>query len=66
MYLYQSVLPTFTNFNKFLQTEEALIQYLHGQIQSFMNKLASKFIKPEEIPQLKQEGSSFTKIEHFN
>ena len=27
-----------------------------------MNKLASKFIKPDVIHQLKQEGSSFTKL----
>ena len=62
MCFYQSVLLTFTNFNKFLQTEEPLIQCLYDQIQSFMNKLASKFIKPEVIQQLKQEQSSFTKL----
>ena len=62
MYIYQSVLPTFTNFNKFLQTDEPLIQFLYGQIQSFINKLASKLIKPEVIQQLKQEGTSFTKL----
>ena len=61
MHFYQSVLPTLTNFNKFLQTDEPLIQCLYDQIQSFMNKLASKFIKPEVIQQLKQKGSSFTK-----
>lgn len=52
----------FTNFSKFLQTEEPLIQCLYDQIQSFMNKLASRFIKPELIQQLKQEGLSFTKL----
>ena len=57
MYFYQSVLPTFTSFSKVLK----LIQCLHDQIQNLMNKLASKFIKPELIQQLKQEGSSLTK-----
>ena len=55
LYFYQSVLPMFTNFTKFLRTEEPLIQFLHDQIQSFMNKLTSKFIKLEVIKQLKQE-----------
>ena len=39
-----------------------MIQCLYDQIQSFMNKLVSKFIKPEVIQQLKQEESSFTKL----
>ena len=55
MYFYQSVLPMFTNFSKFLQTEEPLIQFLYDEIQSFMNKLTSKFIKLEVMQQLKQE-----------
>ena len=55
LYFYQSVLPMFTNFTKFLRTEEPLIQFLYDQIQSFMNKLTSKFIKLEVIKQLKQE-----------
>ena len=49
MYFNQSVLLTFTNFKRFLWTEEPLIQCLYDQIQSFMNKLASKFIKPEVV-----------------
>ena len=44
-----AILPTFTNFNKFLQTGEPLIQCLHGDMEAFMNKLTSKFIKPEII-----------------
>ena len=55
MYFYQSVLPVFTNFSKFLRTEEPLIQFLYDEIQSFMNKLTSKFIKLEVMQQLKQE-----------
>ena len=62
MYFYQSVLSTFTNFSKFSRTEEPLIQCLYDQIQNFMNKLASKFNKPEVIQPVKQKGSSFTKL----
>ena len=43
---YQYALPIFTNFNKFLQREEPLIHILKGQIQIFLSKLCSKFIKP--------------------
>ena len=57
-----TALPLFTNSNTFLQTEEPLIQCLYDQIQRFMNKLASKFIKPEVIQQLKWEGLSFSKL----
>ena len=37
------------NFNKFLQTEEPLIHCLNAEMQTLMNKLASKFIKPDVI-----------------
>ena len=29
---FEAILPTFTNFNKFLQLEEPLIEYLHGKM----------------------------------
>ena len=35
---------------------------MYDQIQGFINKLALKFIKPKVIQQLKQEGTSFTKL----
>eukprot|EP00794_Sanderia_malayensis_P013387 gene13387-14760_t len=60
---FQAALPTFTNFNKFLQTEEPLIQCLHDEMQNFMNKLASKFVKPEIIRKLKDDKSCFNKLE---
>ena len=59
---FQASLPTFTNFNKFLQTEEPLIHCLHAEMQTFMNKLASKFIKPDVIRQLKDDKLSFSKL----
>ena len=60
---FQASLPTFTNFNKFLQTEEPLIHCLHAEMQTFMNKLASKFIKPDVIRQLKDDKLSFSKVD---
>ena len=62
--IFQAVLPTFTNFNKFLQTEEPLIQCLYDEMQTFMNKLASKFVKPEVIHKLKDDNLSFSKLEN--
>ena len=59
----QHVLPTFTNFNKFLQREDLLIYCLHGEIQNFMRKLACKFIKPESIVALKAENLQFTSLD---
>ena len=50
---FQSSIVTFTNFNKFLQREEPLIYSIYDHIQTPMNKLASKFIKPNVIQDLK-------------
>ena len=60
---YQASLPPFTNFNKFLETEELLIHCLHAEMQTFMNKLAPKFIKPDVIQQVKDEKLSFSKLD---
>ena len=60
---FQEVLPTFTNFNKFLQTEEPLIQCLSDEMQTFMNKLALKVVKPEVICKLKDDNLSFSKLD---
>ena len=35
---------TFVNFNKFLQSEDPLIPVISEQIESFLTKLANKFI----------------------
>ena len=56
----QNVLPTFTNFNKFLQREDPLIYCLYGEMQNFMSKLACKFIKSESIVAMKAENLQFT------
>ena len=60
---FHASLPTFINFNKFLQTEEPLIHCLHAEMQTFMNNLASKFIKPDVIRQLKDNKLSFSKLD---
>ena len=60
---FQASSPTFTNFNKFPQTEEPLIYCLHAEMQTFMNKLASKFIKPDATRQLKDDKLSFSKLD---
>ena len=60
---FQAGLPTFKNFNKFLQTEEPLIQCLHDEMQKFMNKLASKFVKPKIIRKLKDDKLCFSKLD---
>ena len=50
---FQSSIITFTKFNKFLQREEPLIYSIYDHMQTFMNKLASKLIKPNVIQELK-------------
>ena len=40
----EAVLQSFVNFNKFLQREDPLIPVISEQIESFLTKLASKFI----------------------
>ena len=51
----QSVTPFLTNFKRFLQKEEPLVYLLHEEMQKFMKKLASRFVKPEVIQQLNEE-----------
>ena len=60
---FQSSIATFTNFDKFLQREEPLIYSIYDHMQTFMNKLASKFIKPNVIQELKNAKKSFTKLD---
>ena len=58
----QSATPFFTNFNQFLQKEEPLVYLLHEEMQKFMKKLASQFVKPEVIQQLNEEKKSFSTL----
>ena len=53
---FESSIITFTNFNKFLHREEPLISSVYYHMQTFMNTLAIKFIKPNA-------KKSFTKLD---
>ena len=59
---YQSVLPIFTNFNKYLQREEPLIYKLSDAQNRFMNKLVSKFVKHKVIQVNKMEQVSIVQL----
>ena len=41
---YQSALQSFIHFNKFLQREDPIIPIVQEQMESFVRKLASKFV----------------------
>ena len=60
---YQATLPMFTTLNKLLQHEAPLIQCLHSVQQKFMSRIASKFIKPRVIQDLKTRGESFSSLD---
>ena len=46
-----------------LQSEEPLIYLLYKRQQRFMNKLASKFVKPDIIRNLKEANKSFSELD---
>ena len=46
---FQSAIALLTNFNRFLQREDPLISLMHTQMETFLNKLAVKFIRPEKV-----------------
>ncbi|KAK6191363.1 hypothetical protein SNE40_003074 [Patella caerulea] len=46
---YQSVLPVFTTFNKFLQREDPCIHAVYPQMTSFLKKLLGKFVRIDVI-----------------
>ena len=46
-----------------LQSEEPLIYLLYKRQQRFMNKLASKFVKPDIIRNLKESNKSFSELD---
>ena len=53
--LFQSAIALLTNFNKFLQREDPLIYFMHTQTETFLNKLAVKFIRPEKVMEHKEK-----------
>ena len=54
MFFYQSALQVFVSFNKFLQREDPLISLLSEQMDSFLLKLASKFLPVTNIKAVKK------------
>lgn len=61
LFFYEAVLQTFINFNKFLQREDPLIPGICEQIDSFLKKLASKFVPVDTI---KAAGGNFTGLQY--
>ena len=52
---FQSSIALLTNFNRFLQREDPLIYLMHTQMETFLNKLAVKFIRLEKVMQHKEK-----------
>ena len=52
---FQSAIAMLTNFNRFLQREDPLIYLMHTQMETFLNKLAVKFIRPEKVMEHKEK-----------
>ena len=55
---YQSALQVFIHFNLFLQREDPLIPIIYEQMNSFLTKLASKFLPISAIKAA--DGNFFT------
>ena len=55
---YQSALQTFVHFNKFLQREDPLIPVVGEQMDSFLTKLASKFLAVSIIKKANRDFST--------
>ena len=61
LFFYEAVLQTFVNFNKFLQREDPLIPVISDQIESFLTKLASKFVP---VSAIKAASEDFTRLKY--
>ena len=59
LYFYQATLQTFVHFNQFSQREDPIISLVDQQIQSFLTKLAGKFLT---INTIKAAKSDLTKL----
>lgn len=58
---FKLVLPTFTDFDKYLQKEQSLIYLLFHVQQRFMRKLTSKYILPKSVEN--QSGIWYAKLD---
>ncbi len=61
LFFYQSALQIFVCFNKFLQREDPLIPLLCEQIDSFLVKLAGKFIP---VAKIKAADNVFSNLQY--
>ena len=52
---FQSAIALLINFNRFLQREDPLIYLMHTQMETFLNELAVKFIRPEKVMEHKEK-----------
>ena len=62
LYFYQAVLPTFTNFNLFLQRDAPQIYLLYDQMHVLLRKLLSKFVKSTVIA----ASEDITEVEYLS
>ena len=61
LFFYEAVLQTFVNFNKFLQREDPLMPIISEQIESFLTKLAGKFVP---VSSIKAAGEDITRLKY--
>ena len=62
---FQSVLPSFTHCNQFLQREEPLIHVLQPQLTRMLRNILAKFVKPSVITEQLRAGT-LTSIDFKN
>ena len=52
---FRSAIALLTNFNRFLQREDPLIYLMYTQMETFLNKVAVKFRRPEKVMEHKEK-----------
>lgn len=57
---YQSALQTFLQFNMFLQREDPVIPVVYAQMQSFLQKLAGRFVR---VPSIREANGDFLNMQ---
>ena len=62
---YKPVLWVFTIFNKLLQLEASLMDYLHWEQKIFLFQLRSKYIQSRNIQELKTREESFLPLDNY-
>ena len=62
---FQSIMPSFTHCNQFLQREEPLIHVLQPQLAKMLRNILTKFVKPLVIPEHLRAGT-LTSIDFKN